>query len=382
MAFLTDTFTEATGSPLLDAHTGETGATWTKHANSGAGTLTVPSTIDRLRVSASGGTILYYASGTPAGADYYVEAQFFIASAAATMGICIRVDPAANTYYYVQRQSSPAAWVLGKVVAGAGDPLTSNPAAVTVGQTYTVRLTAQGSAIKAYVDGAEILSVSDADITAAGRPGVRAVNSATNTTGYHLDSIAAADIAATMFERSAAIDGVGAVAASASPVRVRSAHLNATAAIDATGAVMHERSAAVAATGAVAATAQRIVERSAALTTAADIQATAVGVLTRSAALAASGGPDIGAAVITRVRAAALNATAAISATARRDLVRAAALNAVAGPVAGTAARIHVRSVSLEAVGSIASAATFRAPPERVPFAVHLETPKLGRYAL
>lgn len=197
--FLNDTFTEASGAPLLDAHVGETGATWTKHPNAGTGTVTVPSAIDRARGATSGGMLLYTASGSPAGANYDVDATFvFVTDTTAAMGVVGRATASGQTDHYLAwYDQNVDQWELWAIVAGTATLLGTHAQTLSAG-TYALKLEMRGTAIKVYIDGVLRISVNDSSISAAGKAGLRARGSATNTTGLHIDAMSATDGPATV----------------------------------------------------------------------------------------------------------------------------------------------------------------------------------------
>jgi hypothetical protein len=187
--FVTDSFTESSDTALA-SHTGATGATWTVHPSySAAGTIDAAT--DRLYPT---GSTAYYASGTPPSADYYVQADFRVASTiSVNAAICARMSTSADTMYMV-RLLNGTDWVVRKLVAGSGTDLATSATNVpTAGQTRTVRLTVSGSNITVTVDGVldAALSVTDSSITAAGRAGLRFAGASSASTGYHLDNFSA-----------------------------------------------------------------------------------------------------------------------------------------------------------------------------------------------
>jgi hypothetical protein len=192
--FLNDTFTGASGTTLT-AHPGETGATWTKHGSSGAGTMAL-SDANRLRVGTTGGVIIYYSSGTPAGPDYEVFGPVVAVTAGTTrvIGVTGRMDTVANTYYAAFYDGANNRWELRAVVAGVVTTLGTFAQAMVNGTSYEVRLRMAGSRISLLVDGVERVIVTDTSITAAGRAGVFGATASTNTTAVHLDSITALDV--------------------------------------------------------------------------------------------------------------------------------------------------------------------------------------------
>lgn len=190
--FVYDTFTDTDGV-LPTSHTGETGATWTKHASGGGGAAVI-SNANRVRGTSSTRS-LYYASGTPASADYDVTAVLYAVSTTDTYpGPCGRIDTAAETMYYVTWDHTRGLWELSKRVAGALTSLGTYADTFTVGTSKTCMLRMVGSTISVLIDGVSRISVTDTAISAAGKAGFRQGNAAsTNSTGVHIDSISADD---------------------------------------------------------------------------------------------------------------------------------------------------------------------------------------------
>ena len=187
MSFVSDTFTD-TAAVLVENHTGETGASWTKHGF-GTGTAAI-SDANRARCTSAGAS-LFYASGIPTDADYRVLMTLTCKSAATGIaGICGRVATGANTWYQV-RHVNGTGWRLSKIVTGTETVLVSGgSASLSAGVDYEAELRMTGSTISIWIDGVQIGSdVTDSDITAAGRVGIRFATSSTDTTRYHIDKI-------------------------------------------------------------------------------------------------------------------------------------------------------------------------------------------------
>jgi hypothetical protein len=185
-----DTFTDAV-DVALEAHTGESGATWAKLTGfTGAMVVT-----DANRARKQGTVSLaYFASGVPTTADYDVEADFVVRSLLAgdAPAITGRQDPAANTCLRAQYAVSSGEWKLHQFVAGAATQLgtfTNIPTG-----TVRVKLQMRGTTVKVFLDGVERISAETA-VAAAGRVGIRNAGSAAqaNTTGIHIDSIVASN---------------------------------------------------------------------------------------------------------------------------------------------------------------------------------------------
>jgi prepilin-type N-terminal cleavage/methylation domain-containing protein len=191
-----DTFTGTSGT-TLQSHTGEIGATWTKHAVSA--TDAVITAAGRIR---KGGTTttgaLYYSSATPGSADYTVSADVYVASLVANdvVGVVGRLDPgvANSTFYSAIYDYSSQKWTLVKVVNGSSGWIgQTNVAVLSPGTSYRLALNMTGSTIRLLVDGVQQLSVTDTGITGAGRAGLVVGYGPqgmtdTDTTGMQLDN--------------------------------------------------------------------------------------------------------------------------------------------------------------------------------------------------
>lgn len=208
--FVNDTFTDVP-TLVLDSHVGETGATWTAHPVNGG----VPIISNANRIVKTGTLLLAnpYASGSPANADYEVQATLvFFTDEGNVVGITGREDISADTYYYAvyNRFGSTAAFELGKHVAGANTQLGSdyNDTLVATDQRV-LKLRMVGNQISLFVDGTlRVGPITDSDIAAAGKAGLFLYDSGSNTTGIHVDDFSATDVAAAGgFKRSSAMSG-------------------------------------------------------------------------------------------------------------------------------------------------------------------------------
>lgn len=186
MAFVEDSFTEASDTNL-ENHTGETGASWTK-APSETDTLVVDSGSNILT-----GSGLYYASGTPAGAEYDVEATIFTgATGVRGTEIYARGSDSAETYYRARHAGHDDEFQLDKCVNGTLTSL-GTWTLVADNSEHTLKLEVRDATKKVYVDGVERISSTDNDITDAGLVGVGAFNADTNNA--YLVSVSATDVA-------------------------------------------------------------------------------------------------------------------------------------------------------------------------------------------
>ena len=81
--YVVDSFTDTAGT-LLDAHTGETGATWTRATGDGGGTAPIILSDGRLRPQAGSGTVSRWKpSGAALGADYVMRVDIYNPNAGA-----------------------------------------------------------------------------------------------------------------------------------------------------------------------------------------------------------------------------------------------------------------------------------------------------------
>lgn len=217
--FVNDTFTD-TNAVLLENHTGETGATWAK-VTGRSGVFT----INTNRIYCTTTDAVYYASGSPASADYTVSGSVYVASTGTNSSIEVlgRAVTSALTYYsiYIERVSAGGGTIrlyLRKFVNASQTNLAGGyvitPAAAS---THTLTLKMVGDQISGLYDGTVVLGpVTDTAITAAGNAGVRGLTAVSTTTGFHFLDISAADpIAATP-----AFAGAGALSAIARPQAV------------------------------------------------------------------------------------------------------------------------------------------------------------------
>jgi lysophospholipase L1-like esterase len=188
--FLNDTFTDAADTPLA-SHTGETNAAWTVKLGDAR-----ISNANRLR-GQTNTTHSYYCSGRPASADYYVEAVLYVASSTSGFrcGVLGRYYPPTNSGYSAQYENwgGAARWEL----ASNGVVIGSYAQALTIGQSYTLRLDMVGSTIRVLIDGVERISVTNTEQTLRYRAGITMFGVMTNTTGIHIDSITATSVMAT-----------------------------------------------------------------------------------------------------------------------------------------------------------------------------------------
>jgi hypothetical protein len=191
-AVVTDSFSGTDGT-LLQAHVGETGASWSQ--NPAFPQFSGQAHLSGNRVYAAAGS-LYTASGVPPSADYDVWADLYVKSNVGSTGIVARADgDPANSgdtdAEYVARYDQPTgSWQLLRCM-GVCELLGSYAQALTVGQTYTLHLALRGTALKLYVDSVLRVSVPDDwnPIARAGRAGIGQWGAdATPTTGYHLDN--------------------------------------------------------------------------------------------------------------------------------------------------------------------------------------------------
>lgn len=190
----------ALANTTLSSHTGEVGATWTKHSAAGSNAEIITST-GRLRSVTINNSAIYYASGSPTNANYKVEADVYVASqpGSSAAGVTGRVDTSADTYYHCRFSSSGGGWQLFKFVSGTATQLGSTSAAtLTNGNTYHLELNMNGTTIACKVDGSTVVTTTDSAISSAGKAGIRMHQAGGVTpsdgTGFQLDNVTATDL--------------------------------------------------------------------------------------------------------------------------------------------------------------------------------------------
>jgi len=201
MSFVNDTFTDTAGT-LLQSHTGEAGATWAKHPNFSGGEAMI-SDANRVREGSTGGSAaVYYASGSPASADYDVIGTVHVTSAAGDGGVWGRMDPsgAGPSGYWARYNFGTGNWELYSFSGGSPTLVGSFAQTLTVGNDYVVKLEMRGTAIKVYVDGVQRISVTDSGTSAAGKAGIGFAGGVTgdNASRIHVDNVSAADPASSL----------------------------------------------------------------------------------------------------------------------------------------------------------------------------------------
>jgi hypothetical protein len=172
--FFNDTFTEASNT-TLSSHTPDIGTSWTRLWGTDASTrvLQVESVADQLRCSGNSGDygMMYTADATYPTANYEVQATFITTFNAITpLYLLARVQDQENMYAVRLVLSSGGSNAqLYKKVSGTWSTLGS---AVTIADGSVVKLSVNGTAIKVYDDGVEVIGVTDSDISAAGKAGI------------------------------------------------------------------------------------------------------------------------------------------------------------------------------------------------------------------
>lgn len=179
--FVQDTFTDTNGT-LLQNHTGEIGATWAKYPG-----FTDDSEIqsNRLKAVSDQANTRYYASGIPSIADVVAQVDVITANDPGGVdsdfaGLLLRADPnvaAGSDQYYVTFANMTTilagnVWTMSKLVGGSYTELGTYISGLSATTTYVLNLKCVGTAISSWIDGVERISVTDSDITAAGRAGL------------------------------------------------------------------------------------------------------------------------------------------------------------------------------------------------------------------
>lgn len=198
-SFVVDSLT-GTAAQNLTAHTGTTGATWAKNGTNATAdfifTTTPDATAIRSTVTAN---TFYYASGTPATADYDVQADIVPIGTptAGFIGVMGREDTTAATGYEFGYNKGFGQWRLYRWGSGTATGIgTSVAATLTSGTTYTIKLQMRSNVLTCYVNGTVTITYTDASsISAAGRAGIFTNNTGSNndTNSYFMRNFSASD---------------------------------------------------------------------------------------------------------------------------------------------------------------------------------------------
>lgn len=170
--FVRDNFIDTNGV-LLQNHTGETGASWTKHP---AVAYPLDMQIESNRaesINTATGAGAYFASGVPPSANYKVRSAFYIEADAGYIYVAGRMHTTDDTMYFLEYEHGTNQWNWKKRVAGVTTSLASYAQVLTVGQSYPFEIYFIGNTAIVEIEGVERMRVHDTDITAAGRVGVR-----------------------------------------------------------------------------------------------------------------------------------------------------------------------------------------------------------------
>jgi hypothetical protein len=195
IGFVFDSFTGRDGT-LLESHTGEKGATWSKCLVENLDEVL----LNGNRIHKDGGNhdAIYFASGIPTSAEYDVSADVYVASNVpmSFSAVCGRMDPNAKSMYLVWYSYTNTSWELNKFDRGAQTQLGRCVLEVIPRKTYKVKLEIRNATKKVFIDGVERISSADNSLVEPGRAGVYFITQATLggqavNTGYHIDNFLA-----------------------------------------------------------------------------------------------------------------------------------------------------------------------------------------------
>lgn len=182
--FLTDTFTDSNGT-ALSSHTGELGATWTAQTGNAVTPQIQGNSLDP--GTGADANALWYASASPASADYSVTADVLCGNNTNNIGgPALRLSTSDQTGYYGFILGG--AFAIYKYVAGALSSVASVSSTVSPTVVYAITLAASGTTLTltatrssdgfylkpdgTWQAGAIVaISTTDSSISAAGMPG-------------------------------------------------------------------------------------------------------------------------------------------------------------------------------------------------------------------
>ncbi|RWR06004.1 hypothetical protein [Paenirhodobacter populi] len=185
---LVDTFTDVAGT-LLTAHTSDSGHTWPDMTSGGPSAVIHSDGVSLVSGATTNGVT--HLSNYASAADCYVEADVIITTENSGYNpwSILRAQDLVN--WYAIGITGTRYLTVSKTVGGTSTVLYTSEDAIPVG-TATVRLEAQGSTLRAYLNGVLATTLTDTDIAAAGKIGVRRAGG--NTTNRRWDAIRAGDL--------------------------------------------------------------------------------------------------------------------------------------------------------------------------------------------
>lgn len=170
MAFLTDTFTEASDT-AIGSHTSDSGHTWTQHPNFANG-MTVLASEGRLRGDSSGSQSLAYSSATPASDEYDVEGTVRRAGSPTNgqPGLIARCSTSAHTYLRLMQDIALGTLSLQEVSGGSVSESSTYATTWASDTNYDLKLEVRNgaAATKGYLAGVQRVSVTANVVTGAG----------------------------------------------------------------------------------------------------------------------------------------------------------------------------------------------------------------------
>lgn len=174
MAFLSDTFTEASDT-ALGSHTPDVGGTWTVFS---AGGMTVAASEDRVRGDSSSSSGAAYNSASPASDEYDVEAivRRTTSDSNPLGGIYVRYDTAGPHYVQLYMSQPDSLLVMQEVQSGAVSESSTYSKTWTADLSYTFKIEARNgtNGVKGYLDGTQRVQITWSGGSTPGKAGVRA----------------------------------------------------------------------------------------------------------------------------------------------------------------------------------------------------------------
>lgn len=191
-----DSFTGTTGT-LLTAHTPEAGGSWANALNSAVITAAGRA---RSNTTAEADVVC---QGTPASADYDVQADLFIASATAAIGgVAGRADATMGTSgttgnaleFYYDASGATKQYTIQQGIHNSWTTVGTSNVTLAASSTTTLKLQLRGTAVTAFAGGTQVITGATT-IATAGKAGIlmSSVTTASDTTDFHLDNFSASD---------------------------------------------------------------------------------------------------------------------------------------------------------------------------------------------
>lgn len=190
-----DSFTDTNGTALT-AHTPDTGTGWTEEENTGSGNQEIQSNHVQSSDAETEVRHIYSAQPNPANTDYEIELTAVNASSSSTSPVFLVARFADTNNYYSAGVYGDGTFKIFKKVSGTVTQLATSSGSISDGDT--IKFTVDGTSLDISKNGTSQASVTDSDLSSAGKAGFGLGNAWVSsdgiTTFWHLDDFSVTEL--------------------------------------------------------------------------------------------------------------------------------------------------------------------------------------------